>query len=82
MERIYPPRQEEKHGRYTWIIHGTLWTLFHFPFWWNLIALVPSAFSLSYVVSKTKNTTAGMIVHALMNGLGYIIILLGIFGIK
>ena len=75
------PRQELKHGRYTWLIHGTLWTLFHIPFWWNLIALLPSTFSLSFVVSKMKNSTPGILVHSLMNGLGFVMIVLGILGV-
>jgi membrane protease YdiL (CAAX protease family) len=76
------PRQELRHGRYTWVIHGTLWTVFHLPFWWNLVAILPSTFSLSYVVSKVKNTTPGILVHFLMNGLGFVMILLGIIGVS
>jgi membrane protease YdiL (CAAX protease family) len=75
------PRQEMQHGAYTWMIHGLLWTLFHAPFWWNFIALMPSTFSLSYVVSKTKNTTPGIIAHSVMNGLGFVMILLGVLGL-
>ncbi|MGB2963983.1 MAG: CPBP family intramembrane glutamic endopeptidase [Anaerolineales bacterium] len=75
------PRQELRHGRFTWLIHGTLWTLFHIPFWWNLITLLPSTFSLSYVVSKRQNTTPGILVHFIMNGLGFLMILLGILGV-
>jgi len=75
------PRQELVHGRWTWLVHGILWTLFHAPFWWNLVALLPSTLSVSFVASRLKNTTPGIIVHFVMNGLGYVMILLGIVGL-
>jgi membrane protease YdiL (CAAX protease family) len=75
------PRQELAHSRWAWLVHGILWTLFHAPFWWNLLSLVPSTLSLSFVTSRLKNTTPGSIVHSAMNGLGYVMILLGILGV-
>jgi membrane protease YdiL (CAAX protease family) len=75
------PRQELAHGRWTWLVHGILWTLFHAPMWWNLLALLPSTLSLSFVASRTENTTPGIIVHLIMNGLGFLVTLLGILGI-
>jgi membrane protease YdiL (CAAX protease family) len=75
------PRQEVVHGRRTWIVHGILWTLFHVPFWWNLVALIPSTFSLSFVASRLRNTTPAILVHFALNGLGYIVILLGVLGV-
>ena len=75
------PRQELAHGKWAWLVHGLIWTLFHVPFWWNLIALLPSMFSLSFVTSRLKNTTPGIIVHSFLNGLGYLVMVLGILGI-
>ena len=75
------PRQELVHGKWTWLVHGLIWTLFHIPFWWNLIALLPSTLSLSFVASRLKNTTPGIVVHLVLNGLGYIVMVLGILGI-
>lgn len=75
------PRQELALGDNAWILHGLLWTLFHLPFWWNLILLLPSTFSLSYITSRHKNTTPGIIAHSLMNGLGIIPIILGVLGV-
>ncbi len=75
------PRQELVHGKWTWLVHGILWTLFHLPFWWNLLALLPSTLSLPYVASRLKNTTPGIIAHFVMNGLGFLMILIGIFGL-
>lgn len=75
------PRQEVVHGRSTWIVHGVLWTLFHTPMWWNLLSLLPSTLSLSFVATRQKNTTPGIIVHLIHNGLGFIMLLLGILGL-
>jgi membrane protease YdiL (CAAX protease family) len=76
------PRQELVHGRWTWLVHGVLWTLFHAPFWWNLVLLLPSTLSLSFVTSRLRNTTPGLIAHFVMNGLGYVMILLGILSLS
>jgi membrane protease YdiL (CAAX protease family) len=74
------PRQELVHRRWTWLVHGILWTLFHAPMWWNLVALLPSTLSLSFVASRTRNTTPGLIAHLVMNGLGFLLTLLGVLG--
>jgi membrane protease YdiL (CAAX protease family) len=76
------PRQELVHGKWTWLVHGVLWTLFHLPFWWNLLALLPSTLSLPYVASRLKNTTPGIITHFVLNGLGFLMILLGVLGLS
>ena len=72
------PRQELVHGRWAWLVHGILWTAFHMPFWWNLISLLPSTLSLSFVTSRLRNTTPGIIAHLVLNGLGFVMIVLGI----
>ena len=74
------PRQELVHGRWTWLIHGVQWTLFH-SFWkWNLIAILPGAVALSFVTSRLKNTTPGIVAHWAENALGLVAILLGVTG--
>ncbi len=75
------PRQEIRHGKWTWLIHGVLWNLFHVFWKWNLIALILPALSVSFVAYKLKNTTPGIIAHWIQNGLGLIMILLGVLGI-
>jgi membrane protease YdiL (CAAX protease family) len=75
------PRQELVHGQRTWLVHGLLWTLFHAPLWWNVVSLLPSTLSIAFVASRTKNTTPGTIVHLVMNGLGFMITVLGILGV-
>lgn len=74
------PRQELAHGRWTWVVHGVLWTAFH-QFWkWNLLILLPTCLALSYVVSRRRNTTIGIVGHAAQNVLGFIPLVMGIVG--
>lgn len=70
------PRQELTHGRYTWIIHGLLWTLFHIFWWWNLIFLLPGALAAAFVAQRQKNTTIIIVAHLVVNTLGGTIVLL------
>lgn len=73
------PRQEEVHGKKTWIIHGVLWTLFHSYAPWNLVTLLPGCLALSFVAQKLKNTWPGIIAHGAANGLLVLVItMLGI----
>ena len=73
------PRQEIVFGKYTWIIHGFGWGLFHIAFGWQLlITLIPLIFIQSYIVQKTKNTWTGVIIHGGLNGPSFIAISLGL----
>ncbi|RMD61987.1 CPBP family intramembrane metalloprotease [Candidatus Parcubacteria bacterium] len=63
------PRQELRHGKRTWVVHGLLWTAFHVFAPWNLIAILPGSLALSYVVQRLKNTWPAVIAHGLANGL-------------
>ncbi|MFC2142483.1 CPBP family intramembrane glutamic endopeptidase [Acidobacteriota bacterium] len=73
------PRQEIVFGRYTWIFHGFCWSLFHIPFGWQLfLTMLPILFIQSLAVQKTKNTWAGILIHAVINGPSFIAISLGL----
>jgi len=74
------PRQELAFRKWTWVIHGTLWGLFHIFWKWNLIILLPSCLVLSYVVYKRKNTWIGIITHMAFNSVPLIGIIIGIIG--
>lgn len=74
------PRQELVFGKYTWLVHGLMWTLFHAFKWWDLFSLLPVTLILTYLVWRLKNNTIGIILHLLINGLGLIPIILGILG--
>jgi membrane protease YdiL (CAAX protease family) len=73
------PRQEVAFGKYTWIIHGFGWGLFHIAFGWQLmITLVPLIFIQSYIVQRTKNSWIGVIMHGGLNGPSFIAICFGL----
>jgi len=73
------PRQEVAFGKYTWILHGFGWWLFHIAFGWHLlITVIPVIFIQSYVVQKTKNSWTGVIMHGGINGPAFIAISLGL----
>lgn len=75
------PRQILAHGRWAWLIHGLLWTLFHFFQRWTYLQLLPITLSLSYVTYRTKNTSIAITAHYIGNGiLGMIPILLVVAG--
>lgn len=73
------PRQEIAFGKYTWLIHGFGWGLFHVAFGWQLlVTLIPMIFILSFIVQKTKNSWIGVIMHATINGPSFIAICFGL----
>lgn len=61
-----------------WIIHGLLWNFFHAYKYWDPISLLPLSLGLSFVVSRLRNTSAGVLIHFITNGSGLIPILLGV----
>lgn len=73
------PRQELQHGKYSWIINSFLWLEFHLCFGVDLlITLLPILFIIPFVAYNTKNTTIGIITHALLNGPMFILVSLGV----
>lgn len=73
------PRQEIAFGKYTWLIHGFGWGLFHIAFGWQLlITLIPLIFIQSYIVQRTKNSWIGVIMHGGLNGPSFIAICFGL----
>jgi membrane protease YdiL (CAAX protease family) len=69
------PRQELVHGKNTWLIHGTMWALFHAFKYWSWLGLLPVCLALSFVAQKRRNTWPGIITHFIVNGLSLIPIL-------
>lgn len=73
------PRQEIAFGKWTWIYHGTFWMIFHIAFGWQLIiSLLPILFLQSYIVQKQKSSWIGVIIHAGLNGPGFIAVAFGL----
>ena len=78
---VMQPRQELIFGRYTWVVQGTGWSLFHLAFGWQLwVILLPMMFIQPYIVQKTRNTWTGVIIHGVINGPSFIAIALGAIG--
>lgn len=74
------PRQELTFGKWVWLIHGLLWTLFHVFKWWDILGLLPLTLMIPFLVWRHKNTTIGIVIHFLINGFGLIPILIGVLG--
>jgi membrane protease YdiL (CAAX protease family) len=77
------PRQELGQGRWTWLLHGVLWDLFHMFYHqtvWSFLAYLPVTLSISYVAQKSKGSWPGIIAHTISNGAVPILILRGILG--
>jgi membrane protease YdiL (CAAX protease family) len=73
------PRQEVAFGKYTWMIHGIGWGIFHVAFGWQLLlTLLPLIFIQSWVVQKTKNSWIGVILHGGLNGPAFLAISFGL----
>jgi membrane protease YdiL (CAAX protease family) len=75
------PRQEVVHGRWTWVVHGSFWACFHVFKWWDILSLIPVTFALSYMVCRLRNTTTGIVVHLLFNGVGSAGLLFWVLGL-
>ena len=74
------PKQELTHGRYTWVVHGLLWTMFHLFAPYNALLVLPGALFMSYVAQRTQNNTIFLISHAVLNGIPVIILISKIIG--
>jgi len=74
------PKQELTHGKYTWIIHGLLWTSFHLFAPYNALMVLPGALFMSYIVQKYQNNTLFLISHAVLNGIPLVMLVLTIIG--
>lgn len=77
------PRQELVFGAWTWIVQGVLHGLFHFSFGLGVMfILLPVLFSIPWAVQRTGNTTVGIIIHAVVNGAGFLAVVLGLLPVQ
>jgi membrane protease YdiL (CAAX protease family) len=73
------PRQEPVFGRNTWIVQGLLHGAFHVSFGGGVLLLaLPAVFAIPFAVQRTQNTSAGMVIHAGVNGPGFVAVSLGL----
>ena len=63
------PRQELTYGKYAWLIHGIMWTLFHIYQWWDLIALLPICLSIAYISQRSKSIWPALVIHFAFNSI-------------
>ena len=73
------PRQEVSLGRWAWMVNGAGWLLFHVSFGAAILStLWPVTFILPYVVQRTKNSSTGVLIHAAVNGPGFLVVAFGL----
>lgn len=72
------PRQELQHGSGAPWVHALGLALFHLPLGIELtLILTPFLIGIPWVVSQRKNLCCGIIVHGLLNGLGFLAVAFG-----
>ena len=73
------PRQETAFGRRAWLVSGLGWLVFHVPFGpVILLTLWPTVFIIPYAVQRRQNTWIGVVVHAGLNGPGFLAVAFGL----
>jgi len=73
------PRQEARLGHLAWLANGAGWLLFHLPFGAPmLLMLVPTVLVLPYAVQQTRNSSVGVVIHAGLNGPGFLAVAFGL----
>jgi membrane protease YdiL (CAAX protease family) len=72
------PRQEVALGNRAWLANALGWGVFHFAFGWQLVLiLLPILVILPYVVQRRQNTWVAVIIHAGLNGPGFLAVACG-----
>jgi membrane protease YdiL (CAAX protease family) len=72
------PRQELTHGKFTWVVHGLLWTAFHLFAPYNAIMVLPGALFMSYMVQRFQNNTLFLLSHATLNGIPFVMLIINV----
>lgn len=69
----------DNYPKTAWLYNAAFWMMFHIPFGIELMIMVlPTFFLIPYLVQKRRNTWIGVIIHAGLNGPGFILVSLGI----
>jgi membrane protease YdiL (CAAX protease family) len=72
------PRQEAALGQRAWLANAAGWGLFHLAFGWQLLTLLlPILVIVPYIAQRTQNTWPAVVIHAGLNGPGFIAVALG-----
>ncbi len=68
------PRQEAAWGPAAWLGNGIAWCLFHWGLGWPiLVMLLPITLLLPWIVQRRRNTSVGIIIHAVYNAAGFVL---------
>ncbi len=67
------PRQELRHGRNTFLLHGVIWAFTHLFQYWLLLPILVGSLALAYSVQRTKSTWISIFAHVLNNALPFVI---------
>lgn len=72
------PRQEVAFGKAAWLVNAVGWWLMHLAFPWQvLLALLPTACIVPAVAQRTQSSWPGVIIHAGLNGAGFLALAFG-----
>jgi len=73
------PRQEVLNKKWTWLVHGSFWAVWHLPMGLDLIySAIPIFFILPAVVQVRKNTAVAIVVHFVFGAFGFLGLALGL----
>lgn len=73
------PRQELLNDKYTWLVQGIFWSIWHLPMGLDLIySSLPIFFILPGIVQIRKNTTIAIIIHFVFGAFGFLTLAFGL----
>jgi len=73
------PLQEEAFGNWAWFVNGAGWLLFHAAFGATImLTLWPIIFILPWMVQQRRNSWIGVVIHAAVNGPGFVAVAFGL----
>ncbi len=72
---IILPRQELRHGKLAFWVHGTIWAFTHLFQYWLLAPILLGSLALAYVIQRTRCTWIGIAAHLLNNSLPFILMM-------
>ena len=75
------PRQELRHGRLAWVVHGLMWAAFHAFKYWSIITLVPFTLVIAFSAQRLKTNWPATFAHLLGNLSFFLLIVMGVLGI-
>lgn len=71
------PRLQLRYGNLTWLVSAAGCVVCHVSFGWMLmLTMLPILIVQPYVMQKTQNTWSGIIIHGLVNGIGFLLVTL------